>query len=218
MQILKKMVYLFLEILILPVGYFLVALGLSTITVQRTIPLTANEANKTIYLHTNGVHLDIAINKDDINPQLLQDIKLHDSKSQYLSFGWGEKKFYLNTPTWEDVTVETAVIALFQNSESLVHLTHYQAPSADWVAVQVSDAEFNKMSDYLNQTFKTDASGHKVLLVNSGYGDYDDFYQANGSYTLFNTCNTWANAGFKHSGLKASYWTPFDFGLLNKYR
>ncbi|MBL4888255.1 MAG: DUF2459 domain-containing protein, partial [Flavobacteriaceae bacterium] len=46
----------------------------------------------------------------------------------------------------------------------------------------------------------------------------DDFYKANGSFSCLKTCNSWANSAFKESGLKSCFWTPFDFGLINKYK
>ena len=56
-----------------------------------------------------------------------------------------------------------------------------------------------------------------MLVPQKLYGANNSFYRANGSYSPIKTCNTWVNDGFKESGLKASYWTLFDFGLLNKY-
>ncbi|REG87882.1 uncharacterized protein DUF2459 [Winogradskyella sediminis] len=57
----------------------------------------------------------------------------------------------------------------------------------------------------------------KIILENQGYSSIDDFYKAKGSYSCFKTCNSWVNSAFKESGLKSCLWTPFDFGLMNKY-
>jgi hypothetical protein len=61
-------------------------------------------------------------------------------------------------------------------------------------------------------------TGEKIILSERGYTRKDDFYKANGRYSLFKTCNSWVNLGFKESGLKACLWTPFDFGLLRKHK
>ena len=60
--------------------------------------------------------------------------------------------------------------------------------------------------------------GTKIILKNKGYTSNDDFYKAKGNYSCFKTCNSWVNTGFKESGLTSCLWTPFDFGLLNKYQ
>ncbi|MCP5062170.1 MAG: DUF2459 domain-containing protein, partial [Ignavibacteriae bacterium] len=53
---------------------------------------------------------------------------------------------------------------------------------------------------------------------NKGYTPYDDFYEAVGSYSLFNTCNTWVNSAFKECNIKACLWTPYDFGLISMHK
>lgn len=55
------------------------------------------------------------------------------------------------------------------------------------------------------------------VLPDASYTTIDNFYKAKGSYSCFNSCNSWVNRGFKRFGLRACLWTPFDFGLLNKH-
>ena len=75
----------------------------------------------------------------------------------------------------------------------------------------------NKVNSYIMATFQTNLKGNKILVPQNLYGSNDFFYKAQGSYSPVKTCNTWVNGCFKYSGLKASYWTVLDFGLLNKY-
>ena len=63
-----------------------------------------------------------------------------------------------------------------------------------------------------------DQNGNKILLIGKGYTTYDEFYEAKGNYSCFKTCNSWVNSALKESNLKACYWTPFDFSVLNKYK
>lgn len=214
MKILKKIGKWFLIFLSLPVFYVLISLLLSSITIKQT---SGNEdSNNQIYLTTNGVHLDIVIPKRHIDSLLLSGIK-HNQEDEYISFGWGDENFYLNTPTWGDLTIKNAVGAMFLKSTTLLHITRYRRTYDGWIGIKVSDEELQKLNEYLFETFALNETGEKVILPNKGYSLTDDFYKANGSYTCINTCNSWVNSGFKYSGLKCSYWTPFDFGLINKY-
>lgn len=201
-------------ILLIPVSYLLVSLVLSWITVDQIN--SASDLNKTIYLSTNGVHLDIVLPKNAIEDDLLSGLK-HTTSDRYLSFGWGDENFYLNTPTWGDLTIRNAFNAVFLNSTSLIHVTRYQNNRSDWVEVKVDDKELQKLNNYILKTFKLNNDDQKIWLKNQGYTTVDDFYKAKGSYSFFKTCNSWVNTGFKQSGLKSCVWTPFDFGLLNKY-
>lgn len=210
----KKIIKYFLYVLIIPVFYLVVSLILTFITIDRK---GHNETlDKAIYLNTNGIHLDIIIPKKNIDSLLLKGINT-GTDDQYLSFGWGDKDFYLNTPTWNDLTFKTAFKALFLNSETLLHITRFQNRHKEWKEIKISANELQKLNNYILLSFKTNEDGYKQILKSKGYSFNDDFYQAKGSYSIFKTCNTWVNAGFKDSGLKACLWTPFDFGLLNKY-
>ena len=171
---------------------------------------------KAIYLNTNGVHLDIIIPVSEIDNDLKKGLKMKDEK--YLSFGWGDENFYLNTPTWNDLTFKNAFSALFLDSNTLSHLTKYSEKNSEWTVVNLNEKQLAKLNKYILTSFKFDESGNKMILENKGYSTNDDFYKAIGSYSCIKTCNSWANSALKRSDLKSCYWTPFDFGIINKYK
>lgn len=214
MMYLKKILKYFLYFLLLPTSYLVISLLLSAITIDRKVEQQVS--NKSIYLSTNGVHLDVVLTKRDMHPILLADLKRAPSDN-YLSFGWGDADFYINTPTWGDLTFKNAFKAMFLKSATLMHVTRYQSKRADWIEIQITEKELDKLNTYLINTFKTNGKGMKMILENQGYSSIDDFYHAKGSYSCLKTCNSWVNSGFKESGLKSCLWTPFDFGLMNKY-
>lgn len=211
----KKILLGILTLLLIPIFYIVVSLLLTSITLDRTTDI--EQPNKLIFLTTNGVHLDIVIPKNEIDTMLLSGLKLN-SDDEYFSFGWGDENFYLNTPTWGDLTLGTAFEAMLLNSTTLMHVTRYKTKRANWVKVRVNTLELKKLNNYIQNTFRLDKYGMKIILKDKGYSSNDDFYKAYGSYTCFNTCNTWVNTAFKQCGLKSCLWTPFDYGLINKYK
>ncbi|MBO3099957.1 TIGR02117 family protein [Gelidibacter pelagius] len=214
MNYLKKIVKWVLLLLLLPFSYIIISLLLTFITVNAKNHPEIN--TETIYLSTNGVHLNIILPITQIEAAVLRDIKYFDDDS-YLSFGWGEENFYINTPNWSDLTLRNAIKALFVQSSTLIHVSRHRAKQSDWTEVKLSKTQLKQLNSYLLHSFKIDENGHKTMLLDQGYTPSDDFYKAHGNYTILNTCNTWVNTGFKESGLKACLWTPFDFGLINKY-
>lgn len=214
MRWIKKILRWLIYLIMVPIAYGIIALILTTITISREDQLEAQ--NSVIYLSTNGVHLDIIIPKVSLDSTILSGLRHHEN-DQFFAFGWGDENFYINTPTWNDLTFSNAMGALFLNSSTLMHVTRHQNSKTDWTAIDISLSELKKLTLYLQSSFKTEANGDKIWLPNQGYGNNDDFYRANGNYSCLNTCNSWVNSGFKTSGLKACLWTPFDFGLLNKY-
>ena len=211
----KKILKWVLYLLLIPVLYVVFSLVLSFITVDRE--LENQDLNNTIFLNTNGVHLDIVIPKKHIEPELLSGLT-YGALDNYLAFGWGEENFYLHTPTWSDLTFKNAFRAAFLKSTTLMHITRYRSTRTDWIEIKISDAELAKLNAYLLNSFQTDEDESKILLEGQGYSSRDNFYRANGSYSCFKTCNSWVNSGFKESGLKSCLWTPFDFGLMKKYQ
>ena len=213
MTIRKRVIRVLVALLLLPLAYLVVALVLSLITVNSGA--VGTDAARTVFLTTNGVHLDIVMPIPTIDSALLTDLKT-SSDDQYPSFGWGDENFYLNTATWGDLTAGNAFRAMFLRSSTLMHVTRYRSKRSTWKEVRLTDVQLATLNGYIATTFALD-DDHKVHLGGEGYGSSDDFYRAQGSYSCLNTCNTWLNRSLKESGLKACLWTPFDFALLRKY-
>lgn len=189
-------------IFIIPIGYLLIALLLTYITVNGG----ANKTNKeeVIYLKSNGVHLDIVLPSSCISILTIE--------SKYVAVGWGDKDFYLNTPNFKDLTISTAFKALFLRSKTLLHLTNYDEVKKDWVRIVVTRKQLGHIANQINKEFNL-----LDLTPIKGYGASDLFYKAKGSYSCLFTCNTWINSVLKNASLKACIWTPFSFRLMNIY-
>lgn len=179
-----------------------------------------------IYLMTNGVHTDIVMPMQNevydwrrvVNPLLTRA----GQPAAYVGIGWGSREFYLNTPTWSDLTPNTAFKAVSGLGDSALHITfHPHAPHehVDSIRITLTAAEYERLIEDILPSFKFDPQTHQAIQIpNAFYHDSDVFYEANGRYHLFNTCNTWANTRLKKSGLKAVVWTPFSGSLMNAYR
>ncbi|WP_375578877.1 DUF2459 domain-containing protein [Marivirga tractuosa] len=215
MKIVRIIFKYVLYFLLIPISYVAVSFILGAITVDRSE--TQESSDKTIYLASNGVHLDIVLPKESIDSLLLADL-IYNANEDYLAFGWGDENFYLNTPTWGDLTMKTAIKAVFFKSPSLIHITRFRNKQRDWIEIKITKTELRRLNSYIFQTFILNKNQEKILLKDQGYTLRDDFYKAKGHFYLFKTCNSWVNTGFKESGLKACLWTPFDFGLMNKYK
>ena len=215
MKIIKRILKGVLFILAIPVLYLVISLILTVIPVNTTDIET--DKTETIYLSTNGVHLHIILEKKDVSESLMKGL-VHSAPDNFFSFGWGDEAFYLNTPAWSDLTFKNAFNALLPGGSSLIHITRYRHVRAHWVEIKVSQSELARVNKLILQSFRTTAGGDKMLLKGKGYTKDDDFYKAEGTYSCFKTCNSWVNTIFKKSGLESCLWTPFDFGLINRYQ
>ena len=201
------------RLLFLPGLYMLLALVLGIIPAPRGA--VADIPTQTFYLATNGVHLDLVLPVAVQDHDLWTDLK-RDTGTEYMSFGWGDQAFFVSTPQWTDMTLHTALGAVFLDRPTAMHVRKYRQSQKHWVAVRATEAQYQAILDYVSHSFDTD-SGHKQIVPAPSYGPQDTFYSARGNYTLAGTCNTWINTGLKEANLPAAVWTPFDFGVLHWY-
>lgn len=220
---LKILLRTFGFILLFIITYFISAYTLSYIPVNSSFTQCERDAIE-IYILTNGVHTDIVVPMKNkykdwsvvVNPA---NTKSGSSRANFVAFGWGDKGFFLNTPTWGDLKFSTAFNAMFFLSTTAMHVSFYESmrESASCRKICISKENYLKMINYINESFATDPSGNFKLIKGASYGKNDSFYDANGTYNLFFTCNTWANSGLKAADLKACLWTPFDKSIFDKY-
>jgi uncharacterized protein (TIGR02117 family) len=197
--------------LLLIISYLLVALVLSL------LPCNPEKFHcvhkKDIYVTTNGVHLDIIIPVKNMDKDLLN--KLNPQKeSSYFGFGWGDKEFYRETPYWSDLKFNVAFKALFLKSSSAMHVTFYPNSYHRWKKILLCEEQLVSLNGYIKNSFQKNIDGQFILCPFPGYSDFDIFYEANNSFSLFRTCNIWINNALKSAGIKTSVWSPFDFGVL----
>ena len=138
---------------------------------------------------------------------------------QFLGFGWGDKEFYINTPEWSDLRFSIALKALFIRTDAAMHVTYYKSLTENDHSIKLlaDEKQFEDIQSFILKSFKT-IDNCVIPIKNIEYGCCDRFYDANYSYTLFYTCNTWTNEALKKAGLPACLWTPFDRGILFQYR
>ena len=168
---------------------------------------------KTVYISTNGVHLDVIIPRIYLNRSLLRQLGV-SSQTTYLSFGWGDKGFYLETPRWKDLKFTTAVKALFWKSETAVHLTKYRRKASHWKPVYLCNEQFTDLMAFIDGYFEKDENDRVIEIKDSGYTNSDTFFEATGNYNMIMTCNQWVNNALKAANVETSIWSPLDNGVL----
>jgi uncharacterized protein (TIGR02117 family) len=178
-----------------------------------------------IYILTNGVHTDLVVPVTNEIYDWSQQVKFENTRAKnkayrYLAMGWGDKGFYLETPEWKDLKASVAFKAAFALSTTAIHATYYETMKVgeNCREIHISREQYQRLVNYISHSFQKDKDGRFMHIVtNAVYGMNDAFYEANGSYSMLHTCNSWANNGLKASGQKCCFWTAFDTGIFEKY-
>ncbi|WP_316802202.1 TIGR02117 family protein [Pedobacter nototheniae] len=203
--------------------YFFSAFCFSRITINKN---PGNKQEIPIYIMTNGVHTDVVIPAKNEQKDWTAEIKYAntisaDSTYKYLALGWGDKKFYLETPEFSDLKLNVALGAITGLNSSAMHATYYKNIIEDESCkkMMIDSAQYARLVAYILKSFNKDANGHFVnIKTKANYDHADAFYEATGHYSLFKTCNTWANSALKNCGQKSCLWTIFDTPIFLKYK
>lgn len=208
LQLLKKSL---LAILIIIAGYIFTAFLFSFLPTHPPRHNCSPEFD--IYISTNGVHLDIILPVENLDPQIVKKLdKLPETL--FIAFGWGDKEFYIKTPEWSDLTFPVAFRALFLKSETAMHVTYLPWALSEWKKIRLCSWQLDKLNRYIENSFQKNENGNFVQMDFEGYSRFDSFYNAKESFSLFTTCNVWVNVALKEIEVKTSVWSPFDFGVL----
>lgn len=172
-----------------------------------------------IFVRTNGVHTDICLPTKSEHKDWLSIIDLEAyedrSKTEYVAIGWGDKGFFLDTPTWAELKASTAFNAMFLPTPTALHVEFMNQPveSETIKEVKISKESYRELIAFVESTFEKKNS--KIQLIpGHGYGLTDNFYEAKGSYHLFNTCNVWTNDALKCANIRTAVYSVFPQGNI----
>jgi len=193
--------------------YYLAALAGSALPTHREWKPTAQGV--TVYVIDNGIHTDLVLPAsaegvawdDLLKPEHLADPQR--AAASHLAFGWGDRDFYLNTPTWWDVNPIRVGRAFVGAGATVVHVSHIAEPKVgkDAKKIVLRPEEYRRLATFIRETF---GEG----LPARGYGAADAFYVARGGYSLFRTCNAWTGDGLRAAGVRVGAWTPLPSGVM----
>lgn len=169
------------------------------------------------YVISNGVHTDLVLPTQAAGV----DWRIHfptsharqQAPTDFVAIGWGDREFYLNTPTWAELTVARALGAMLGRHPSALHVSWLQRaqlpPGASW-RLPLSAAQYRRIVDHVRRSLP---GGQARPIAGAHLDDNDAFYAATGRYHLLRTCNEWTAEALRTAGVPVGRWAPFDFNV-----
>jgi uncharacterized protein (TIGR02117 family) len=224
------------------VGWPLLAIGLYffAAVIGSMIPVNGDwkppARGETVYLYDNGVHTSLILSLQS-TPELYllfadppvtspEDALQNNDRFPgpvadypYIMVGWGDERFYRETPAWGDIKPGTVFAALFGSGRSALHVDRLGAlPKNGIKKLTLRRQEYARLllfvtSQIAEGEINTIPAGP---MINSGYGIDDRFYVSKNEYrySILFTCNNWIESGLERAGIKTSYWSPLPFGVM----
>jgi len=215
--------YILLSFIGLVLLYLIAAFVLSRFSIEGI-----NEANSPIeiVIVNSGVHTDFILPKNNsvVNWDTIFPIKntlKKDSTLQYVSIGWGDRNFFLNTPTWDDLTFNTAINAALGLGEAALHVNYCSGIpiNNEYKIIYVSEKQYKNLVIFIleNAILENNKPRQIIPHMPETIQSNDAYYESPGSYGLFYTCNSFVNEGLIATGKRAALWTPFAGGIFDHY-
>ncbi|WP_179222965.1 TIGR02117 family protein [Pontibacter ummariensis] len=203
----------------------LLAFLLICLFVNGGLAQVAQDKQMEVFITSNGVHTEIVV--PVVSPYVdwreripFDHFSNVDSSFQYISFGWGDRRFFMETPEWKDLKPGTALLAAFWPTPTAMHVEYIQKrlrPTKQQQQVFLSPRQYQQLVDYIDASFYQE-KGVYQHIPGSGYTGQDTFYEANGKYHVLKNCNDWVNKGLKAMGIKPAFWAPLPFAVLGRLR
>jgi uncharacterized protein (TIGR02117 family) len=125
----------------------------------------------------------------------------------FIEIGWGEERFYRETPSVADVNVASALRALFRpGNKAVLHVVGLErtAPAvfrrSDILAVRLSERGFDRLVAFLDAAVAPDEAGRPREMGQGLYGP-SLFYAATGTFSILQVCNQWVTRALGEAGL-----------------
>jgi uncharacterized protein (TIGR02117 family) len=179
-----------------------------------------NKSGIQIFVKSNGIHTDVCVPIKNEQVNWFEFVPTEHfpkvEKFSYLSFGWGDKGFFLDTPTWADLKFSTAFNAAFLPTPTAMHVQYLEeipTESETCKLVFVQPDKYLKLADFIKNSFAM-KNGAIQLIKGKGYWIDDNFYEANGNYHMFYTCNSWTNDALIEADVTTGIYALFGFGIM----
>lgn len=201
----------------LTIGYF---------TPRRWNPSAPNCADNAyrVYIAGDAMHVNFVVPAQNslYDWRKFLDFKQIGSKGQenyaYLKLGWGDRRWYTETPSWEQINVFDIFRVLFKpGNTAAMYVRGYSALPADNAVelrcIALDRTEYLNLMQFLRTSFEQTPTG-KPIYLKSGASETDGFFAATGTYSALRTCNTWTAEGLDTANVPTPLWSALSASVM----
>lgn len=223
-RIVKPLLYAALVVCVVLALYFLAVLVLGYWRVSNPVLAQPLGAPKSVllFVRSNGVHTDLVLpvehgGRDWRKLVPPKHFKRPDPHHTYVAFGWGDRGFYLDVPTWSDLTVGAGLRAMTGQGPAAMHITYMPTPtvSEHVRAFRVTATEYEAIAAHVQSSLALSGDGSVKQIHSPWQEEHDGLFEAHSAYSPFQTCNEWTRQGLAKAGLPTARWAVFPFAVMH---
>ncbi len=168
-------------------------------------PADDGPRTRAVSIVSNGWHTAIVVPRPELVATGLLPEADDFPDAAFLEFGWGDRVYY---PAKEP-TLGMALVAALTATPAVMHMVGLvRAPALTYadtevVSVALTEGGFRHLVRAIASDFKRSEGGRAKPISRGPYPN-SNFYDARGSFHLFNTCNTWTARKLRAGGVNLS--------------
>lgn len=159
-----------------------------------------------------GGKITIYIVKDNIHSDYIFESKffkdVFKSKKRFIKIGWGDRKMFLETKTWNDLKIKDFLFAFFGLNESVLKVEFLEKLPNKIKKIKINQQQLDIIKIHILNSFE-----NEIIKKIPGYVESGDFYQSNLQYNCITNCNNWINTGLVKAKISNRLWCPLSLYL-----
>jgi uncharacterized protein (TIGR02117 family) len=171
--------------------------------VRGLYPPRPDELTRIVYVPNNHWHTGIVLKLSDLSDD---QRRLFDDFSEFsrVEVGWGDDAYYRA----EKATIGNTLQAACVPTPSVLHIVgidavpegHYAYSEIELYRVELSEAGFKRLVEFVANAFETDEQD-KAIYLQPGLQSESGFYRAKGMYCGCRMCNHWTAEALRAAGM-----------------
>lgn len=137
------------------------------------------------------------------------------SSAQWMVVGWGDREYFAQLPTWHNSQILSALHALFWPSRSCMQVYLARTVRSPTLrSVKLTPSQYRRLVQHIRNSLHRQPDLTVQHIPNAHRGKHNAFFEANGRYSIFNTCNNWTGRAMQAAGIRTGWFTPLPKTLF----
>lgn len=154
-----------------------------------------------IYIFKDYIHSDYIFESI-----LFKDV--FNCKDKFIKIGWGDRKIFLETKSWNDLKLIDFIQAFFGLNETVLRIQFLEK-----LPENLKEIEINKNQlEILKKHIKNSNNGRTIDKKETYFQD-GDYFESELKYNCITNCNNWINYGLRLAKVSNRIWCPLTFWI-----
>jgi uncharacterized protein (TIGR02117 family) len=154
-----------------------------------------------IHLIKDNIHCDYIIESKYLKSLFL-------TKKKYTKIGWGDRKIFLETQSWDKFKYINLFYAFFGLNDSVLRVEFLKQLPSIVTTIELNQKQLNILKKHIKNSHNK-----KVIKKKIDYYKKGTYYESSLKYNCVTNCNNWINQGLRLDKINNRLWCPLSFWL-----